>query len=97
MFRLRRCATDGEKNITKLAHIPLTELFSAAASAVVCPPPVEDASLSNLMNTGGRSPGSLANVIVAVVPPELQTVLSTPENATTTGGVEYSAASDYIA
>lgn len=48
------------------------------------------------MNTGGRSPGSLANVIVAAVPPELQTVLSAPENATTTGGVVYSAALDYV-
>lgn len=45
------------------------------------------------MNTGGRSPGSLVNVIVAAVPSELHTVAA-PENVVTTGGEVYSVASD---
>lgn len=94
MFRLRMYAPDVENN--QSAHFHSLVCFNEARAFICLQPPV-DVSLSNLMKTGGRSPGSLANVMVAVVPPELQTALSLPENATTTGGVVYSAASDCIA
>lgn len=56
--------------------------------------PSLDVSLLNLMYTGGRSPGSLAKVIVVLVPPRLQTLLSPSENLATIGENLYSAASD---